>query len=230
MNKVDGWEKIIKSIEVLEYRYEVGTELIGAFLPFFTRRLLTCLYEPEKVILDVGAGTGALSRTLLSSHRAYLVMVDVSRRLMEIAIEKMNRYDGRFDAILASSEMLPIRAGAIEAIYTSFVFRDVIDHKSTLLEFKRVLIEKGKWLSVDMGKPDDRIRRDILLVLLRLNIMLFGKLLSLDGGNPWKLLIYTLHRVPSNNILYNLIREIFPLSKMFSFLGGFVYINISAKS
>jgi ubiquinone/menaquinone biosynthesis C-methylase UbiE len=230
MHQDDGWHRIIKSLESIRYRYNVGTELIGLFLPDFTRRLISCIHNPMKVVLDVGAGTGAMSRHILGKYDVYDILIDVSWRLVGIAKERLAKWTDKFDIIIASSEKLPIRDDSIDAVYTTFVFRDVIDHNMTLNEFKRVLEMGGVWLSGDLGKPLSSIKRRVVIDILKVNISTIGRLLSLNGYNPWIDIIATLERVPSNPDLFRMIRRIFPTSKCIEIMLGGVYINVSYNS
>jgi SAM-dependent methyltransferase len=110
------------------------------------KRLLARLPEPPAVLLDVGAGTGALSLAAADRWpRARLLAVDASRAMSAVAQERADaRSDrARFEWIVADAAELPLEPGSVDAVVCAFVLPGVGKRQALLRELRRVLRPGG---------------------------------------------------------------------------------------
>jgi len=109
-------------------------------------RLLARLPEPPAVLLDVGAGTGALCLAAADRWpRAHLLAVDASRAMLAVAQERVEaRSDrARFEWIVADAAALSLEPGSVDAIVCAFVLPGIGERQALLRELRRVLRPGG---------------------------------------------------------------------------------------
>jgi SAM-dependent methyltransferase len=111
-----------------------------------------CGLGPGRTVLDVGAGTGKLTRLLVPSG-ARVVAVE--------PIDEMRALIGDCEAVAATAEDLPFPDGFADAITVAQAFH-WFDHDRALPELHRVLKPEGAlvlvWNSRDLGDP---LQRDV---------------------------------------------------------------------
>ena len=95
--------------------------------------------EPGRTVLDVGAGTGKLTRDLTSSGADVVAIepVPAMRAVLEEAVPGARVLDG-------TAEALPVDAGSVDAIAVAQAFH-WFDVPRTLAEFHRVLRPAGRF-------------------------------------------------------------------------------------
>lgn len=128
-------------------------ELFGggaARLPLFG------LLDPDWVVADLGAGTGALARTLAPFVRR-VVAVDRSPEMLRAARERMEEVgtDGRVELREGELEHLPLEDDAVDLAVLALVLHHLPAPVPVLEEAARVLRPGGRLLVVDM-RPHDR--------------------------------------------------------------------------
>jgi len=226
----DSWRTIIRSIEILTPVYDFGSDIVGLFSPKLLRYIVSRLYVPSKIALEVGIGTGLLSKKILDRSNAYLVGVDVSRVLAYISKSRLRSWGERVDIIISQAEKLPFRNKVMESVYMTFTYRDVINHLNTALEISRILNLNGVWIIADVGKPTNKVSRLLLSFILKYIARILGRLIYPSlRVNPWKALYLTYKRIYPNDVLRKLLTEIFSNVRIISLLGGMLYIAICRK-
>lgn len=117
-------------------------------LPVLARKLARGLDElgltPDEDVLDVGCGTGNLTRALLEklSQRGRVVAVDISGEMIAKAKEKI--IDPRVEWHVADSARLPVDDESIDRIICYSVWPHFDDPSEVTLELMRVLRPKGR--------------------------------------------------------------------------------------
>jgi SAM-dependent methyltransferase len=106
-----------------------------------------CGIGPGRKVVDVGAGTGKLTRLLPATGARVIAVEPIAE--MRALIEGVEVLDG-------TAEALPLAGGSVEAIVVAQAFH-WFDHASALAEFHRVLVEDGMlgliWNSRDLDDP-----------------------------------------------------------------------------
>ena len=102
--------------------------------------------------LDVGAGTGDLTRALeRAAPKARAVGLDLARQMLVVGRRKGLR------AVQASALALPARDNTFEAITNAFVLRNLADLDAFFREAHRALRPGGRLVSLEISRPPGRI-------------------------------------------------------------------------
>jgi SAM-dependent methyltransferase len=126
----------------------VRSELFGSAAEVLP---LLALLEPDLVVVDLGCGTGQISRTLAPFVRR-VIGVDASEAMLEAA---RARVPDNVDLRAGQLEQLPLADGEADCALLLLVLHYVVDPADVLTEAARVLKPGGRLLVVDM-LPHDR--------------------------------------------------------------------------
>ena len=89
----------------------------------------------------------------------------------------------------------------------------------------------GKFLLVDIGKPDNFVLRSGMSAYMRLMVPLIGALASGDHPhNPWRILFDTFKLLPSNGELRKMVTRVFGSADMDEMSLGGLVILVSEKN
>jgi SAM-dependent methyltransferase len=124
--------------------FQQGADAYERGRPSYPRDALDWLFaqldlRPGRTVLDVGAGTGKLTRELVATGATVLAVepVPAMRGVLEQVVPEAQAMDGR-------AEALPVDDGALDAITVAQAFH-WFDVPSTLAEFHRVLRPAGRF-------------------------------------------------------------------------------------
>lgn len=123
--KWDGWEDLAR----LSQKLADGLAELGV--------------RPDEKVLDVGCGTGNLTRALLAklSPAGRVVAVDISPRMVEVARSKIS--DPRVSWHSEDARRLPLADGAVDRVLCYSVWPHFEDRKAVAAELGRVLRPGG---------------------------------------------------------------------------------------
>lgn len=138
--KWDGWE----NLSVLAPKLAAGIEEFGV--------------RPDEAILDVGCGTGNLTRALLDrlSSAGRIVAVDISSRMIEEARRKVQ--DGRVEWHVADVRRLPLPDSSCDRAICFSVWPHIDNWEAAVRELARVIKAGGFlhiWHLVPRGKVNE---------------------------------------------------------------------------
>jgi ubiquinone/menaquinone biosynthesis C-methylase UbiE len=124
-DKWDGWE----DLPVLERRLAQGLEELGV--------------EAAETVLDVGCGTGNLTRALLArlSAAGRVHAIDLSTRMIEVARAKIA--DARVTWHVADARHVPLAGATCDRILCYSVWPHFADRVAVAAELGRVLKPRG---------------------------------------------------------------------------------------
>jgi SAM-dependent methyltransferase len=123
-----------------------------------------CL-DAGSVVVDVGSGTGILSRGLLDAGRAHVVGIEPNAA-MRAAAERALAGHARFQSVGASAEATSLPDASADLVIAAQAFH-WFDPARTRVEFARILKPKGLVALVWNQRRDSPLNRDYLEMLER---------------------------------------------------------------
>lgn len=129
------------------------------------RRL--ALAERERIVprargrvLEIGFGSGHNLALYDPRAVAGVVALEPSEEMWELARPAVARSPVPVEAIVGSAEDLPLAAGSVDAVVSTFTLCTVADPLAALAEARRVLRPGGQLLFCEHGEaPDESVRR-----------------------------------------------------------------------
>jgi ubiquinone/menaquinone biosynthesis C-methylase UbiE len=116
-------------------------------LPVLDAKLATELAElgvgPNETVLDIGCGTGNLTRAVLArlGRRGRVVAVDFAVRMIDLA--RRNVPDPRVEWHVADARSLPLPDGSCDRVFCFSVWPHFDDREAVATELRRVLRPGG---------------------------------------------------------------------------------------
>lgn len=123
---------------------KVGEELLARLDPFD--------FRPAR-ILDLGAGTGRLSRRLKRRYRrSRILALDLAPGMLRQAA-RQQRWLQRFDRVCADAARLPLKAESVDVVFSNLMLQWCDPPDSAFTEVRRVLKPQGFFAFSTFG-PD----------------------------------------------------------------------------
>ena len=153
-DKWDGWD----DLEALGKKLAAGLDTLGV--------------GSDETVLDIGCGTGNLTRALLDklSPRGRVVAVDISSRMIQVARTKVD--DVRVAWQVGDAARLPLDNESCDRVVCFSVWPHFDSHEHAAIEFARVLRPSGQlhvWHLMGRDRVNaihegagDAVRADIL--------------------------------------------------------------------
>lgn len=137
--------------------YDRYCPLIGLGRAFRKKTLGFAEVKPGESVLDVGCGTGVLTRlaALAAGQTGYAVGIDPAAKMLEVARKNALREGSRAEFRLAVIEDLPFDDNRFDCVLSSAMLHHLPPDLKVkgLLEVKRVLRPGGRLVLVDVDKP-----------------------------------------------------------------------------
>ena len=111
---------------------------------------------PVRRVLDVGCGTGDLTRLAARYFpSASVVGADFTAAMLRIADGRTRPEPTapRVGYLRANARRLPVPAGSFDVIMSAFVARNLVDLPGVFREFRRVLRPRGTVLTLEITEP-----------------------------------------------------------------------------
>lgn len=105
----------------------------------------------KKLVLEVGIGSGRNAKPLLEKISPQLVGLDLSRKMLMNAQEKLFALKKHFDLILGDAEHLPFLKHSFEGIVCMSTLHYFADQEKALQNFAALLKEKGTFVYGDLS-------------------------------------------------------------------------------
>ena len=129
---------------------------------------------PAARLLDIGAGTGDLTRAARRQYpQAQVVAADFTLEMMRIG-----RKSGDLPFIAADALCLPFAGAAFDAVVSGFLMRNVVDLRLALREQYRLLKAGGRIVVLDTTRPGRTLFTPLIWLHLHVVIPVLGRLLS----------------------------------------------------
>jgi demethylmenaquinone methyltransferase / 2-methoxy-6-polyprenyl-1,4-benzoquinol methylase len=163
-------EPVAKMFSDLAPEYDRMNTVITFGLAQGWRRELVRRALPVGRCLDFGCGTGDLTEAILAGDpKARLTGFDLTRTMLYGARSRLERSRLAERAALAQGdgEKLPFRTASFDTVVSSFVMRNVGDRTAAYREIARVLKPGGRFLQLELAKPENPMVREAYLFYFR---------------------------------------------------------------
>jgi demethylmenaquinone methyltransferase / 2-methoxy-6-polyprenyl-1,4-benzoquinol methylase len=145
------------------------------------------MLEPG-VVLDLGCGTGDTD----FDGREVIGLDPVVEMLQLSPVEAK---------VVAVGEAIPVRDGAVDGVFSGFVFRNLTSVDRTLEEMERVMRPGGAAVVIDLSRPQNRVFRVIHRLATAIVLPLVGLLFAGAPREYWYL-HKSLDSLPPPEVLY----------------------------
>lgn len=220
----EDWDKVQRILEEIIPVYDKTNRYIslGADLKLRKRGIDLLVDSTGKAnitTLDLGSGTGKMAIELASrvpNGNKSITMLDPIAKMAQVA--KL-RTGG--DPVIAMFERLPFREGSFEAATAGFSIRDARDLNEAIIEVSKVLKQGGKFLVVDLAKPDSKLRSGAIMFYWDIFAPTIAFISSGRLGLKFGALARTFRRLPRITEFITLLKDAgFNVLKMEQYLIG----------
>ena len=112
-------------------------------------------------VLDICAGTGDMAISLLmnKSFKGRVVLCDFNYDMLSAADRKLRNLGVRDRAyiVIGDAESLPFKNESLDAVMMGFALRNLESIDAFGLESRRIIVERGKVILLDVAHPENRI-------------------------------------------------------------------------
>ena len=163
---------------------------------------------PGNKILDAGSGFGNMSKraSALCNDRISITLYDP---LIPMLKNTRTYFDTMPNTANGVFEHIPFRDGEFDAVLCGYSLRDAINLRIAISEIHRVLKDDGRFVIVDLGKPDNAVIRCGVSFYLRCILPLLALVVGGRLGLKFGMLYGTYKRWPQNKKLEGLLLEKF---------------------
>ena len=159
-------------------------------------------------ILDAGSGFGNMSKTA-----ANIVNGDINIILYDPLLPMLKNSDRLFkekpETACGVFEHVPFKDRQFDVALSGYALRDAISLKIAISEIHRVLKKDGKWIIVDLGKPDKAVIRFGVSFYLKIILPIIAFIAGGRLGLKFAALYGTYRVWPQNKKLESMLLEKF---------------------
>lgn len=203
------WGEVLDVLEKIIPVYDKVNSLISLGRDSeFRQRGIRGRVHPGDHVLDAGSGFGNMSKTAskICDDNINITLYDPLRPMLKNTSRLFST-----TPVLACGvfEHIPFRDEKFDAVLTGYSLRDAINLRIAISEIHRVLKKDGRFVIVDLGKPDNPVIRAGVSFYLRAIL----PILAVIGGGRLGLKFATLYGTyklwPQNKKLESLLLERF---------------------
>ena len=165
------------------------------------------IYKGDKV-LDAGSGFGNMAKTAskIVEHDLEIVLYDP---LIPMLKNTDRLFDNKLDSACGVFEHVPFQNDEFDMVLSGYSLRDAISLRTAISEIHRILKKNGRWVIVDLGKPDNQLIRFGVTFYLRMILPIIAFIAGGKLGLKFATLYGTYKLWPQNKKLENLLLEKF---------------------
>jgi demethylmenaquinone methyltransferase/2-methoxy-6-polyprenyl-1,4-benzoquinol methylase len=146
--------------------------------------------RPQDLVLDVAAGTAAVSIELVRRYGCTVIGVDQSPEMLDsgrarIAAAGLSQ---RITLLEARAEQLPFEDARFDALTFTYLLRYVEDPAVTLRELARVVRPGGRIASVEFHVPERQPERALWDIYVDIGLPALGSVVSTGWGDVGRFL------------------------------------------
>ena len=180
------------------------------------------------LILDAGSGFGNMSLKALEilNDNARVILHDPIREMLNYA---QNQNSRRLNLSCGVFEYMPFKESSVDAVLCGYSLRDSFSLVEAISEVHRVLKNEGRFIIVDIGKPDNVLLRSFVTFYLKYILGIIAYSVSGKRGLRFKTLYGTFVRWPKNALLNDLLLNKFSKVKFTKKMFGGAIIVVAYK-
>jgi demethylmenaquinone methyltransferase/2-methoxy-6-polyprenyl-1,4-benzoquinol methylase len=160
-------------------RYDLMNRLMTGWQDLRWRKIVVqqAVLPEQARVLDLGAGTGDLSREVLRQHpTATAVAADFTLEMMRVGKSRPETQNLSWTA--GDALRLPFPDNTFHAVVSGFLLRNVADLPTCLKEQRRVLKPGGWMVALDTTRPVSNIFTPLIKFYMRTVIPFLGRVLT----------------------------------------------------
>jgi demethylmenaquinone methyltransferase / 2-methoxy-6-polyprenyl-1,4-benzoquinol methylase len=163
------------------------------------------------IILDAGSGYGNMSNIAMDEVKDLkgIVLYDPIPEMLSNAYRIVNAEDSNPSMSSGVFEYMPFRDNTFDVVMCGYSLRDAIDLNKAVVEIHRVLKQGGRFIIVDIGKPDNWIIRSFVSFYLKYILGIIAFTIAGKSGLKFRTLYGTYLRWPQNSDLYSILAKLF---------------------
>ena len=180
--------------------------------------------KPGDLVLDAGSGFGNMSLMTqkITANEIRIIMYDP---LLEM-LQNSRKYIIVESLSCGIFENIPFKDNSFDIVMCGYSLRDAIDLEKAVSEIHRILKKGGRFIIVDLGKPDKKIIRMGVSIYLKYILKIFAYIVAGKNGLKFKTLYGTYTKWPENHILYSRLKKNFSNVKFKKkMMGGSIIIS-----
>jgi len=224
------WRSVVQAIESAIPEYDFVNERVSLGRAQKTRNYAASHLQLQDgmLVLDAGIGPGTMSNTILNENESLTVVgLDASTLLLRAARERLAFRNDRVHFVRGTFEALPFRDGCFHRIVSAYAFRDARSREDAIREFWRASAANGIFALVDLGKPENRLKRALISIHVQYLVPLISRFSKSRAihGNPWRVIFPTYQALGGNKELVKHLGQYFNKVTITEFaLGGLIII------
>jgi demethylmenaquinone methyltransferase/2-methoxy-6-polyprenyl-1,4-benzoquinol methylase len=164
--------------------------------------------EKGNSILDAGSGFGNMSKTAVEVVGSE-IQITLYDPLVPMLLQTSKFFDKKPDLTSGVFEHIPFQDEEFDAVLCGYSLRDAINLRIAISEIHRVLKKGGRFVIVDLGKPDEAVIRLGVSFYLRAILPIIALIAGGRLGLKFATLYGTYKRWPKNKKLESLLLEKF---------------------
>ena len=204
-----SWGQVLDVLEQIIPVYDKVNSFIslGKDLEFRERAIRGRVSRGDR-ILDAGSGFGNMSKTAMQSCNDDLQvsLYDPLRPMLKNTGKFFTRAPTMTCGVF---EHMPFVDDSFDAVLCGYSLRDAISLRTAISEIHRVLKKDGRFIIVDLGKPDNHLTRAGVSFYLRVILPMVAVLAGGRLGLKFAALYDTFKLWPQNKKLESLLLEKF---------------------
>jgi demethylmenaquinone methyltransferase/2-methoxy-6-polyprenyl-1,4-benzoquinol methylase len=180
------------------------------------------------LLLDAGSGYGIMSRLALneSAGTAKIVMYDPILEMLANAKNLFRPISSEFSLSSGVFEYMPFRNDSFDVVLCGYSLRDAIRLGPAISEISRVLKLGGRFVIVDLGKPDNPFLEAFTSFYLKYILSFVACLVAGRAGLKFGKIYGTYRKWPRNSELKSLLQEHFSKVEFNTrLLGGAIIVG-----
>jgi demethylmenaquinone methyltransferase/2-methoxy-6-polyprenyl-1,4-benzoquinol methylase len=183
------------------------------------------------IILDAGSGYGNMSNIALGEAKDLkgIVLYDPISEMLSNADRAVNAGDSNPYLSSGVFEHMPFRDNTFDVVMCGYSLRDAIDLNKAVAEIHRVLKQGGRFIIVDIGKPDNSIIRSFVSFYLRYILGIIAFTIAGKSGLKFRALYGTYIKWPHNSELHSLLAKLFSNVEFEKAMMGAAIIVVAYK-